>query len=339
MTSPDRFDADDYESLPTERVSVHMIAGAFAGIMEHCVMFPVDSVKTRMQSLCKPSCAENFRTGVFENLFYIMRTEGVFRPVRGISATVWGSGPAHAMYFASYEYLKTTLSRGTNKHHNHYAHAAAGCISTLLHDAVMTPADVVKQRMQMCNSPYKHALGAVKDIYRREGAGAFFRAYPVQLSMNVPFHSTHFTVYEFLQNLTNPERRYYPAAHCVSGAVAGATAAAITTPLDVCKTLLNTQEAGVLREMDQTRIVGMANAFKMVYRIGGLSGYFQGLRARVIYQMPSTAIAWSVYEFFKHHLYATDQTPLLESMVGWETVTPLEDEWTSRQLKCKPVPV
>ena len=45
MEESDRFDADDYESLPTEKVSVHMIAGAFAGIMEHCVMFPIDSVK------------------------------------------------------------------------------------------------------------------------------------------------------------------------------------------------------------------------------------------------------------------------------------------------------
>jgi hypothetical protein len=27
---------------------------------------------------------------------------------------------------------------------------------------------------------------------------------------------------------------------------------------------------------------------------------FQGLKARVLYQMPSTAIAWSVYEGFKH---------------------------------------
>lgn len=36
---------DDYEALPTENVRVHMIAGAIAGIMEHCVMYPVDSVK------------------------------------------------------------------------------------------------------------------------------------------------------------------------------------------------------------------------------------------------------------------------------------------------------
>lgn len=39
---------DEYESLPTADVGVHMTAGAVAGIMEHCVMFPIDSVKVSL---------------------------------------------------------------------------------------------------------------------------------------------------------------------------------------------------------------------------------------------------------------------------------------------------
>ena len=38
-------DFDEYEQLPTANVSTHMMAGAFAGVMEHCIMYPVDSVK------------------------------------------------------------------------------------------------------------------------------------------------------------------------------------------------------------------------------------------------------------------------------------------------------
>lgn len=36
---------DDYESLPSDKLSHIMMAGASAGIMEHCVMFPFDTVK------------------------------------------------------------------------------------------------------------------------------------------------------------------------------------------------------------------------------------------------------------------------------------------------------
>lgn len=35
----------DYESLPTEKLTAHLFAGGAAGIMEHCVMYPVDCVK------------------------------------------------------------------------------------------------------------------------------------------------------------------------------------------------------------------------------------------------------------------------------------------------------
>lgn len=37
----------DYESLPTEKLSIHLCAGAAAGMMEHCAMYPVDCVKVR----------------------------------------------------------------------------------------------------------------------------------------------------------------------------------------------------------------------------------------------------------------------------------------------------
>ena len=37
--------SDEYESLPTNCVKTHMLAGAAAGVMEHCIMYPLDSVK------------------------------------------------------------------------------------------------------------------------------------------------------------------------------------------------------------------------------------------------------------------------------------------------------
>ncbi|OXB67374.1 hypothetical protein ASZ78_010932 [Callipepla squamata] len=259
-----------------------MLAGAVAGIMEHCVMYPIDCVKTRMQSL-RPEPAARYRN-VLEALWRIVRTEGVWRPMRGLNITATGAGPAHALYFACYEKLKKTLSdvihAGGNSH----------------------VANVVKQRMQMYNSPYQHVTDCVRTVWRNEGAGAFYRSYTTQLTMNIPFQAIHFMTYEFLQEHLNPHRQYNPGSHVVSGACAGAVAAAATTPLDVCKTLLNTQESLALSSNISGHITGMANAFRTVYQVGGVTAYFRGVQARVIYQMPSTAIAWSVYEFFKYIL-------------------------------------
>lgn len=43
----------------------------------------------------------------------------------------------------------------------------------------------------------------------------------------------------------NKDRKYNPLVHVLAGGAAGALACAFTTPLDVVKTLLNTQETGV----------------------------------------------------------------------------------------------
>lgn len=38
----------EYESLPTNKLSVHMLAGGAAGVAEHCVVYPVDCVKVNV---------------------------------------------------------------------------------------------------------------------------------------------------------------------------------------------------------------------------------------------------------------------------------------------------
>lgn len=164
----------------------------------------------------------------------------------------------------------------------------------------------------MFNSPYGGVLHCVGSLLRQEGAAAFYRSYTTQLTMNVPFQALHFMTYEYLQELLNPHRQYHPSSHMLSGALAGAVAAAATTPLDVCKTLLNTQEAQTIHVMQTSvaaasspaarHISGLGEAFRAVYRMGGVPAFFKGVQARVIYQMPSTAISWSVYEFFKYVL-------------------------------------
>ncbi|XP_017772776.1 PREDICTED: mitoferrin-1 [Nicrophorus vespilloides] len=282
---------EDYETLPTNNVVTHMSAGAIAGVMEHCVMYPLDSVKTRMQSLAPTT----LREGISGTLLRMIRTEGVLRPVRGMSAMVIGAGPSHALYFSSYEYLKDKMiTMSTTSRYHTVIYGLSGCISTLLHDGIMNPAEVVKQRMQMLNSPYKSVMHCLMKVYHTEGPRAFYRSYSTQLTMNVPFQSIHFMVYEFAQKVTNKEHKYNPTAHMTSGALAGAVASAITTPLDVCKTLLNTQQVGSIK--------GMRNAMKTVYRLGGFAGFFRGMQARIMYQMPATAICWSTYEFFKYIL-------------------------------------
>jgi hypothetical protein len=46
---------------------------------------------------------------------------------------------------------------------------------------------VVKQRLQMLNSPYRGVWECARHVYRTEGLRAFYRSYATQVAMNVPF--------------------------------------------------------------------------------------------------------------------------------------------------------
>ncbi|KAH8388406.1 hypothetical protein KR093_005774 [Drosophila rubida] len=293
---------DDYESLPTTSVGINMTAGALAGILEHIIMYPLDSVKTRMQSLTSPTKHLNI-TATFKNM---ITREGIMRPIRGASAVVAGAGPAHSLYFAVYELTKEQLTKVTS--HNNLNYVLSGSLATMVHDAISNPTDVIKQRMQMYNSPYTSVIRCMRDVYQKEGLHAFYRSYWTQLVMNIPYQTIHFTTYEFLQNRLNVERKYTPMVHMVAGAAAGASAAAITTPLDVVKTLLNTQETGLTK--------GMIEAIRKIYRMAGPRGFFKGMTARVLYAMPATAICWSTYEFFKFYLCGMDSDKYKSSITG-----------------------
>lgn len=107
--------------------------------------------QTRLQSLV--SANRSFRSV----LMTMIRNEGVFRPLRGIGATVAGAGPAHALYFAAYERLKVDFTSTGSAHHNYLAQGAAASAATVLHDGIMTPAEGihhVSDKVYACSCSY-----------------------------------------------------------------------------------------------------------------------------------------------------------------------------------------
>ena len=159
----------------------HMFAGAFAGTMEHTVMFPVDTVKTRMQLVAAASSSSSsaslsssltssssstsssinmIKSTIPNAIRSILKTDGVKGLYRGVVAGGLGAGPAHAVYFATYEYGKkmfrlnpigssSSSSLSSSAYGEFVADASAGALATIVGDAVQTPLDTVKQRMQM----------------------------------------------------------------------------------------------------------------------------------------------------------------------------------------------
>ena len=157
--------------------------------------------------------------------------------------------------------------------------------------------------MQIQNSAkmYRSMLDCAKYVYRKEGLSAFYVSYPTTLSMTVPFTALQFLAYESISTSMNPAKKYDPLTHCLAGAVAGGFAAALTTPMDVIKTMLQTR--GTAADAELRTVNGFMAGCRLLYQREGARGFFKGVRPRVLTTMPSTAICWSAYEASKWVLH------------------------------------
>ncbi|KAL0922995.1 hypothetical protein M5K25_007035 [Dendrobium thyrsiflorum] len=274
-----------------------MVAGSIAGVIEHTSMFPVDTLKTRMQAQSAP--CHSVPTGLRHAFTSILRLEGPLGLYRGIGAMSLGAGPAHAVYFSVYEKAKEYLSRGNPN--NPAAHAASGVVATVASDAVLTPMDTVKQRLQLRSSPYKGVADCAARVFREEGLRAFYASYRTTVVMNAPFTAVHFATYEASKRAlmeVSPDNASDErlVVHATAGAAAGALAALVTTPLDVVKTQLQCQGVCGCDKFSSSSIMEVTQA---VIKRDGFAGLMRGWKPRMLFHAPAAAICWSTYEASK----------------------------------------
>ncbi|WCJ27986.1 Mitochondrial substrate carrier family protein [Euphorbia peplus] len=282
----------------------YMIAGSIAGSVEHMAMFPIDTLKTRMQIIGGSNCLpQSF--GVRQAFGSILKLEGPAGLYRGIAAMGLGAGPSHAVYFSVYEFCKEILSRGVPD--NSVAHAVSGVFATVASDAVLTPMDMVKQRLQLDGSPYRGVGDCVRRVLMEEGVGAFYKSYRTTVVMNAPFTAVYFAAYEAAKKAlmeVSPEsvgeERF--VVHATAGAAAGGLAAGLTTPLDVVKTQLQCQGVCGCHRYSSSSI---GNVVKSILKRDGYRGIMRGWMPRMLFHAPAAAISWSTYEaaksFFLNH--------------------------------------
>lgn len=277
----------------------HMLAGAVAGVSEHVAMYPMDTIKTRMQALGHPGQRLRGST-VPRAVAAVIKREGIAGLYGGVGVTTWAAGPAHALYFATYELAKQGLGGNAAGHHP-MATAVAGSVATIVNDGIMTPSDVVKQRLQVANSPYQGMVDCILRISREEGLATFFKSYRTTLVMNVPFTAIHFATYESCKKLLSLEEDESLAVQLPAGGVAGGVSAALTTPLDVVKTRLQLEGVNSATRYGTTAVGPM---LRQIVREEGKRALWSGLKPRCLFHIPAAAICWGTYESMKSILGA-----------------------------------
>ena len=238
-------------------------------------LYPIDTLKTRLQS------AQGFRAA------------GGFRGVyAGVGSAALGAAPGAALFFVTYDQLKASLRSwrleqqpsprdGASALAEPLEHMAAASVGEITACAVRVPTEVVKQRAQagqhrgslatlqaiLALRPAIGSLGVIKELYRGWG---------ITVLREVPFTVIQFPLWEAMKKSWREgsgKETVTALESAVFGSLAGAVAAAATTPLDVVKTrmMLSSQEETV------------ASLFVRIGREAGPKAFFAGLVPRVLW--------------------------------------------------------
>ncbi|KAK1693575.1 hypothetical protein QYE76_010272 [Lolium multiflorum] len=234
------------------------IAGAAAGVVVETALYPIDTVKTRLQA------AKGISKIEWKGLY------------AGLAGNIAGVLPASAIFVGVYEPTKRKLLEIFPEYLSAVAHLTAGAIGGAASSLIRVPTEVVKQRMQL--SEFKSAPDAVRLILRKEGIKGLYAGYGSFLLRDLPFDAIQFCIYEQLRigYKLAAKRDLKDAENAIIGAFAGVFTGAVTTPLDVLKTRLMVQ--GQANQYN-----GIISCAKTILREEGAGAFLKGIEPRVLW--------------------------------------------------------
>lgn len=253
-----------------------VVSGGFAGISCDIILFPIDTIKTRLQS-----SVGFVKAGGFKSIF------------RGVGSIALGSIPNSAVFFLAYDLSKYHLPKMIKNDTTVFM--VSGCVGEVVASCVKLPFEVVKQTAQAGGNFTSKT--AFQHIFRADGIRGLYSGFFSTISRDVPYTVLQMPIWEFLKSHVakynnREEANVIESGFC--GAAAGGFASAITTPLDVAKTRI------IL--LDRSSPDYSENPLRMirqVYKQEGISKLFAGVTPRIIWISLGGFIYFGAYDFAK----------------------------------------
>ncbi|RDB14702.1 putative mitochondrial carrier protein PET8 [Hypsizygus marmoreus] len=261
-----------------------LMAGGAAGTAVDLLFFPIDTVKTRLQS------AQGFaRAGGFSGIY------------KGVGSVVVGSAPGAAAFFSTYETMKQNSP--LPPHLAPLTHMFSASIGEIAACLIRVPTEVIKTRTQTMTygALGKSSFAAAGQVLANDGWRGFYRGFGSTIMREIPFTSLQFPLYEMLKAQLSVKLQRKPLyAHeaAVCGSVAGAVAAALTTPLDVLKTRVMLD----LRDPTKEKVPSLPRRLQQIYHTEGPRALFAGVVPRTLWISAGGAVFLGVYEWAVHGL-------------------------------------
>ncbi|XP_002970352.2 protein MITOFERRINLIKE 1, chloroplastic [Selaginella moellendorffii] len=292
-----------------ERAAIGAAAGGIAGAFTYACLHPLDTIKTRLQTR---GAAEAYK-GSIDAAVKILQSKGLAGFYSGISAVIVGSMVSSAIYFGTCEFGKSFLSK-VAKFPPLLVPPVAGAMGNIVSSAILVPKEVITQRMQA--GAKGRSWNVLMRTLERDGLKGLYVGYSAALLRNLPSGVINFSTFEYLRVAwlrVSGQDSLEPWQSVSSGALAGAIAAALTTPMDVVKTRLMTQS----RERAAAfTYEGVTRTLERIWIEEGWAGVTRGMGPRLLHSACFSAIGFFAFEtarfeILKRHV-ANKQAEMLE---------------------------
>ncbi|KZF26404.1 mitochondrial carrier [Xylona heveae TC161] len=258
-----------------------LLAGAIAAFTVDLLVYPLDTIKTRLQS-------PDYKRLYTSNNGAVNRS-ALFRGVyQGLGSVILATLPSSGAFFTTYEGVKSILSQHNPSISSSSSssgsspllpqaviHSLSSAVAESVSCFILTPAEVLKQNAQMVStsSASSSAAATSSTIYSRINSNATLQAlrrfkrpsqlwsgYGALVARNLPFTAMQFPMFEHLRDRI---KKYRSDNHLATGTLleagvitavsagsAGSVAAVVTTPIDVVKTRIMLAAAAAISSGD-----------------------------------------------------------------------------------------
>ncbi|CAD6886603.1 unnamed protein product [Tilletia laevis] len=175
------------------------ISGGIGGITSQLAIYPIETLKTRLMASQEPGKSQKILLKTAKDMW---NNGGIRLYYRGLTAGLIGVFPYSAIDMSAFEGIKLFYIKYTGKEEpGVLALLAFGSISGSVGATTVYPLNLIRTRLQAAGTPahptrYDGFKDAVRQTYRNEGVGGFYRGLVPTLAKVVPAVSISYVVYE-----------------------------------------------------------------------------------------------------------------------------------------------
>mmetsp|Transcript_71381 Transcript_71381/g.220420 ORF Transcript_71381/g.220420 Transcript_71381/m.220420 type:complete len:597 (+) Transcript_71381:125-1915(+) len=260
---------DAREGVFSKSFTTSLCAGAIAGLSVDFTIYPLDTLRARLQAPGGFAAAGGFRA------LY-----------RGVSVALVGSAPGSALFFCTFEAMQVPLGMLLNSNVVLPVQVSTSAIAALggelVASCVRVPTEMIKQRLQT------HTQAAHNGLY------VGWRA---TLMRALPFSTIQYPLYNLVKRFfgDTQQKPLDPWKAALCGSATSAMAAAVTTPLDLAQTRLMLDSTG----RGPRTVCG---TLRQIYLERGCTGLFAGMLPRTLWMGLGGLIFLGSYEQAKFWL-------------------------------------